>query len=303
MAGNPKKNTNAFSPEKEPNIKYQPSNLGWGLSALYEAQMLTFSASFEASEIRKKKISTILRLLIGKPQQQKNNIIAEIDIYQAFSEDAKQVWLEAYRLAKKNQDSVGAEAILLALLKQAEIQNLFARIKVSSHMAEGFLKNYLLLNTPHSEPFVKKIPFEAFFLATRLHTGKIDSLMLLGALIKLAPKDNIVQAIFINIGLTAEKLELLSVWLLGLDYEYPENSKNYKLLYCCRQAKALEEHFKYFYDFHAIEAAVRLSSGQTLKDLEHKKALQLLVKAGLLAKNKGQKNITESLVEQEAEVN
>jgi len=45
---------------------------------------------------------------------------------------------------------------------------------------------------------------------------------------------------------------------------------------------------------------VDLSQGQTLKDLEHLKSLQLLIKAGLLAQTKKTKIISESLVRQAA---
>lgn len=278
-------------------ITYRPTTQSWGLSAFYEGQLLVFSENFDLSKTGGKKLFNLFK---RKPKQKINKLIAEIDVYQAFSPDARQVWKNAYYFAKKQKDSIGAEAVLLALLKDKEIKTLFSRIKVNSSMAENFLKNYLVLNSCSSQPFIKKLPFEAYVLAAKLDTGSIDSLMLLGALVKLAPMDNITQAIFTNIGLTAEKLELLSAWLLELDYNFPEDSKNFKLLYCCRQAAILEQHFKYFYDFHAIEAAVNLSAGQSLKDLEHKKALQLLVKAGLLAKNAGQNNITANLVKQAA---
>ena len=125
--------------------------------------------------------------------------------------------------------------------------------------------------------------------------------MLLGALLNTLPEENILQAIFSNIGLTIEKLELFAVWSLGLNHEFPKNSRQAKLLFCCQQAAALERHFGYFFELPAIEAAVSLSANQTIKDLEHKKALQFLVKAAAVAKNRGTKIISENFVKQAAD--
>ncbi len=184
--------------------------------------------------------------------------------------------------------------------REPSVKNLLSRIKVDSLQAKRFINNYLKLTLSLNDDTVKKIPFEAFALAAKLHNHKVGSLMLLGGLLKATPHDNILQAVFTNIGLTAAKLELFAVWHLDLDYEFPPNSTSGKLLFCLRQATGLEEHFGYFFELPAIEAAVDLSQGQTLKDLQHLKALQLLVKAGLLAQNKKTKIISENLVKQAA---
>lgn len=291
---------------------------------------------------------------------------SHVDLYNMFSHSAKHAWRQAFALAQKRKSQIGVEDIFLALLMELPVKNLLSRIKVNSKQAEIFINNYLKLTPALSDDTVKKIPLEAFAMAVRLHNHKIGSLMLLGGLLKATPRDNILQAIFTNIGLSEAKLELFAVWHLDLNYEFPPNSTSEKLLFCLRQAGGLEEHFGYFFELPAIEAAVNLSQGQTLKelsratqqsssvnpvrkpmsaldrlwfqndsfkppilsaafsdgakvsmnivatrsiipqgrsvvrDLQHSKTLQLLVRAGLLAKNKGVKIISENLVKQAA---
>ena len=235
--------------------------------------------------------------------EQKNNtgIITKVDIYELFSPSAKRAWKNACRSSEKRKMSLGVEDVFLALLKEDSVKNLLRRLNVKTHEAEILINNYLKLTPSLGGLPLKKIPFEAFLLAAQLHNHKVGSLMLLGSLLKTTPKENILQAIFTNIGLNAGKLELFAVWLLGLNYEFPSLSTNGKLLYCLRQAQGLEEHFGYFFDLPAIEAAVDLSANQTLKDFEHKKALQFLVKAGAMARANGHKVVGQNLVRRIAE--
>ena len=283
-------------------IKYQITDSGWGLTAFYEGQRLIFSGIFEPAKIRANKLLQIFGQRLTVRSSKQTGMIANVDLYSLFSKDAKRVWNNAYRFARQRKSPIGVEDIFFALIKEKTVKQLFARTRVNTNSAEQFLKNYLQLNTVNPGQSIKKLPFEAFLITLKLHNRQIDSLMLLGALINIVPQDNILQAIFSNVGLTPGKLDLLTVWLLDLDHEFAKGSKNAKLLYCCRQAEALEQHFKYFYDFNAIETALNLSLGQTLKDLEHKKALQLLVKAGLLARGHGQKIISGPLVKEAAGV-
>ncbi len=120
--------------------------------------------------------------------------------------------------------------------------------------------------------------------------------MLLGGLLHLAPQDNVLQAIFSNINLTLDKLEILSVWILNLQYEFPEGSSSSHTTYCCLQAQNLENHFGYFFEFPAIESAVKFSQNY-YKDLRGQKALQYLVKAGALAKAAGTMRVSEKFVQ------
>jgi len=139
------------------------------------------------------------------------------------------------------------EDIFLALLKEPSVVNLLSRIKVNGPQAETFINNYLKLTPPLDGATVKKIPFEAFALAAKLHNHKIGSLMLLGGLLEATPHNNILQAIFSNIGLSAAKLELFAVWLLDLDYDFPSSSISGKLLFCLRQAANLEQTLRLFF--------------------------------------------------------
>lgn len=274
-------------------IKYKKVNSGWGLIGFFEGYKLIFSGGFKKPGALRKFLS------FGKKQEENDtSIITEVDIYKLFSPSAKEAWKNAYSSAKKRKGEVGVEDIFLALLKQPSVKNLLTRMKAGTNSAEIFLNNYLKLAPASSTETVKIIPFEAFALALKIHNHKIGSLMLLGALLEATPDDNILQAIFSNIGLTSDKLQVFAVWLLNLNFGFPKNSHPAKILYCLRQAQGLEEHFGYFFECPAIEEAVRLSSDQTLKDLQHLKALQYLVKAASLAKSKGVKIISDSLVRQ-----
>jgi hypothetical protein len=276
-------------------IKYQKTDSGWGLTGLYEGYKLVFSGNNGTGRLQK-----FFSLAHFKKRLKENSIITETDLYRLFSDSAKQAWTDAYNCAQKRKNELGLEDIFLALLKRPSVKNLMCRLKVSTDDAEIFLKNYLKLQAASGMEPVRKIPFEAFLLAAELRNHKIGSLMLLGALLRCTPQDNVLQAIFSNIGLNEEKLKILASWILSLDYEFPKNSTADKLLYCCQQAQGLEQHFGYFFEFPAIEAAVSLSSKQTLKDLEHKQALQLLVQASRLAKANGTKTISEKFVREAA---
>jgi hypothetical protein len=280
------------------NYKHNQSN--WGLEAFYEGYRLVFSADFNQTRLKKERWAKILKFFKIGPNKNPGNIIGSLDLYDLFSQSAKRAWNNAYELSKKRGQAVSVEDVFLALLKEPSVKNILDRLKVDSQQAEIFITNYLRLTSPLDGEALKKIPFEAFALSARLRNHKIGSLMLLGGLLRAVPRDNILQAIFTNIGLTSAKLELFSVWLLDLDYDFPPQSTSAQLLFCLRQAQGLEEHFGYFFDFPAITAAMNLSLGQTLKDLQHVKALQLLVKAGLLAQSKGTKIISENLVIQAA---
>ena len=283
-------------------IKYQTINSGWGLTASAEGQRLVFSGALNSAwgaGVIWQKIWPVAKPV---PKQNPGSMVQNLDLYGLFSPSAKLVWHNACSLAKKHKAEVGLEDIFLALLQSPSIKNLLARLEANTEAAQKLLKNYLKLTPYSNSAIAKKIPFEAFVLSTKLHNHKIGSIMLLGSLLHITPQDNILQAIFANIGLTEEKLKILAVWILNLNFEFPKHSTAAKLLYCCRQAQTLEEHFGYTYKFPAIETAVLLSSKQTLKDLEHKQALQYLVKAGLLAKKKKSKIITEDLVQQAAKI-
>jgi hypothetical protein len=278
-------------------IKYQKANSEWGLTGFFEGYKLVFSATFDPKKTLKRKWEKFFPFFKTKARQNHGSIIKEVDIYELFSPSAKDAWNNAYESAKEGgRKIVGPEDIFLSLLKELSVQNLFARMKVSTHDAEKFLQNYLKINPPDDKKAAQKIPFEAFALAVKLHDHKIGSLMLLGALLNATPEVNILQAIFSNIGLTREKLELLAVWLVNLNFSFPENSWNFKLLYCCRQVGLLEEHFGYFYTFKAIEMAADLSLKRTLIDLQHKEAMRLLVKAGNIARQRKTKIISENFV-------
>jgi hypothetical protein len=278
-------------------LRYQKTAGGWGVEGFYEGYRLVFYGGPILPAAKGHAVLPLFKKTVPAPK----SATGSVNIYSLFSKNARQAWELAYKLCKKRKgQEVGLEDVFLALLKSPSVKNLFSRTKVSTEAAETLLANYLKLTPATSGTVVQKIPFEAFVQALKIHNHKIGSLMLLAAVFRLAPENNILRAIFANVGLNLNKLEILSAWILDLDYDFPEGSNEAKLLFCCRQAQSLEQHLGYFFEFPAIEAAVSFSSKQTLKDLEHKKALQLLVKAAGLAKQKGKKTISKELVRQAA---
>jgi len=275
-------------------LKYQKIDSGWGLIGLFEGYRLVFSAVFTKSRFGLEEI----KKFFGPAKRPQKSIITNIDLFKLFSKDSAKAWGQAYNFARKRKQQPTPEDVFLALLGSAPVKILFNRLNLSAATTKTFFKNSVNLNSVSGAEEIKKVPFEAFALATKLHNQTIDPLMLLAGVLKCAPKGGAVSTIFSNLGLSMEKLELYCVWALNLNYEFPKNSPSGKLLYCCRQAQALEEHFGYFFQLPAIQTALELSSNQTLKDLEHKKALQILVKAAGLAKKKPTKIITVKLVRQ-----
>jgi hypothetical protein len=278
--------------------KNTTSNNTWGISAIHQGQKLVFTGTFSAERIKKERWQKVWTGLFRQKFSAANSEANGIDIYNLFSPNAKQAWIAAFNTAKKRRGKVNLADIFLALLDEPAIVNLFKRMGAGNTGATKILlKNYLKLGTPaDTGEELKKVPFEAYALAVRLHDHKIGSLMLLGAILILAPQNSILQAIFSNINLTLETLEILTVWQINLNYEFPPNSVAGQVLACCRQAELLEHHFGYLYEFSAIKTAVQLAQKQTKASLRQKTALGLLVKAGLLAQRLPFKTVTPELI-------
>ena len=280
------------------NAKINTAENYWGLAAIYEGQKLVFSGTFSQERIwreRWKKFFSVFKKDEDKAVQTTNG---QTDLYNLFSPNARQVWNQAFLQAQHRRANVTLEDIFLALLNQQSVLDIFRRLGADTNAAKVLLKNYLQLKTPgQPRDELQKIPFEAYVLATKFHDPKIGSLMLLGALVKIAPQDGILQAIFSNLTLTLYKLEVLAVWELDLNYSFPESSAGADFLDCCRQAEGLEKHFGYFYQFSAIETAVIAAAGQFNKDQRHKTTLGLLVKGGLLGRQNQTKIISEQLIQ------
>jgi len=280
-------------------IVYKTTRSGWGLTGFFEGYRLVFSARFEPKRMRGEKFRQIFPIFRKKRQlQNPNSMVSNVDVYDLFSVGGKRAWTNSYQWAKKHRHEVRAEDIFLALLEEPQVENIFKRLKVSTLTAVTFLSNYVKLqaqNGQSTEQEIKMLPFASLAAAIKLHSHEITPAFLVMGLMETLPADHIVQAIFANIGLTRQKLEVLTVWMMSLDYDFPKNSEGTKILYCLNQAKMLEEHFGYFFEFPAVELAAHLSAGY-MKDLRHLKAMHYLVKAGLLAKKAGTKIISEDLV-------
>ena len=262
------------------------------MTAVYDGYQLVFTGTAEHKRLRHEAWQRLTARFGFKHRlQEKEKLLSRVDLYALFDQPAKQIWNQACRKALNRSAPISYEDIFLLLLKQPEIQMLCRRLNSDPKAAEKFLKNYQHLHQPSPSPAIAELPFAAFDLALTLRHHKIDSLMLLGGLIITAPKDHVLSAIFSNMGLTLEKLEILAAWLLNLPVEFPPHSTAATMLYCCRQAEILESHFGYTFDYPAIEAAVKFSQDY-YQDMRHLKAMQYLVKAGLLAKSQKSKIIS-----------
>ncbi len=267
------------------------------MEGVWENRRLIFSGQTDGGLTNR--VKWLKRFLSGRKNQLLNLGASEnstIDIYSLFSKSAKDAWKQSFRLAKKRGGKPELEEIFLALLKELSVQELLKRLGAKAEDARILLDNYLKLKQPSGGETITRIPFEAFALAVKLRDHKVGSLMLLGALLKTAPKDSMLQAIFSNIGLTLDKLEVLAVWQVKLNFDFPESPQKSGLLDCARQAEFLERQFGYRFDFSAIETATALSSADNNSTRRRKNTLRLLVKAGLLAKQGKNKTISALMV-------
>ena len=156
----------------------------------------------------------------------------EINIYELFNQDAKRAWNKSLTIAKQRQSktvNLNSEErpsvsvlvtpidLFLALLEHQSIQLIFIRLGVNPADVKTILQNYAAFSIPASTNELNQIPFVAFGESLKLHNKTIDPLMLLCALGICLPEEHIIQAIFLNINLSVDKLEVLSSWIFHLD--------------------------------------------------------------------------------------
>jgi hypothetical protein len=98
-------------------IKYQKNNSNWGISALFEGQLLIFNGPSIPSH-KTNRDALIL---------QKKSIISIINIYDLFSGHAKDAWENSVVHAKKRGEELGIETIFLCLLKEPSVKKLMLR--------------------------------------------------------------------------------------------------------------------------------------------------------------------------------
>ncbi|MDE2311576.1 MAG: hypothetical protein KGJ93_00595 [Patescibacteria group bacterium] len=270
-------------------LAWQSSTDAWAVCAQYDGFWLTFSPN------RK----TIWRFWQWQMSESAALPENQVNVYQLFSLPARQAWRQADRLAKKANRTISLEDMFLALLKQRSVAQLFVKLKINPREAFALLENYAKISPPATNNLIKQLPFVAFALAANLRHDKIGSLMLLGALVELAPQSSMVAAIFSNIGLDAQKWWLVTAWVLHVPLRLPQEGINEDLAYCCWQAQNLEQMFGCYFEFPAVETALKAAAAKNAATLRQH-ALKLLVKAAGLAKQKKRKTITERLVLQAA---
>jgi hypothetical protein len=251
-------------------LTYYKSRDKWGLLAQDGDATLVFSGLLKSGRIWKE---ILAKIFLKKP---KVFVTADpIDVYQLFSPAAKKVWNNAVWMSvNQGPIKVGCIQLFLALIQDPTIKAVFSRFNADLHDAKTLLNNYMILYPPSAGvQEIKKIPFAAFAESEKLHAPNISPLMLLYALIEILPADNILQAVFGNLGLTPTKLEVLTVWLLQLNYEFPDKSFAADLLHCCQKISYIEQHNKIKYKLDALEQALIASNNNAVA------ALKLLVQA------------------------
>ena len=156
-----------------------------------------------------------------------------VDVYELFNREAKLAWNGALKFAQKRQAAaarlalepgsaapvkITAADLLLSLLENRSVASLFFRIGVNVHDIAEVIKNYALLAGEKAEGLehFDQIPFAALQEATKLHNKTIDPLMLLCSLPSCLGDEHIIQAIFLNINLSQEKLENIASWIFHL---------------------------------------------------------------------------------------
>ena len=153
------------------------------------------------------------------------------DIFQFFSEDARRVWNNSVKIAsqriaktkKLNKETAGqkefqvtADDLVLSLLEDKSVELVFWRLGINPKDIKTLLLNYAYFNSAGLGQELEQIPFVAFGESLKLHNKSIDPLMLLCALATTLPKEHILQAVFFNINLTTEEIEIISSWVFNL---------------------------------------------------------------------------------------
>ena len=262
---------------------YLPSSDAWGLQAKDGETSLVFSGTFKLARIWRDNIDKIML----KPRRA---VIAgnAVDVFRLYSPAAVKAWNRAvWRTVNQDSGPVGCVDLFLSLIRDASVKKIFSRFGADLNDARALLKNYMALsrNSAAAEE-LKKIPFEAFLETEKLRSPAITPLMLLAALLKVLPPEHILQAVFINLGLSLNRLETLTVWLENLNYDFPGQDFSKNLLHCCQRTQWLERHNRISFKLSAIEQALAASSNNPPG------AIRLLVRAAGKTHNRNKKIIS-----------
>ncbi len=170
-----------------------------------------------------------INLLNWSQQQAAEGKKASLDIYEFFSPEAKRCWNKSFELAKqrsrqreklnldgKSNGSVTALDLLSALLEDKEVILVFMRLGINIEDIKTLLSEYAIVNTIALKGELLQIPFVAFSESVKLHNRQLDPLMLLCALAIALPQDHFIQAIFFNINLSLEDLEIIAAWVFNI---------------------------------------------------------------------------------------
>lgn len=183
-------------------------------------------AKYKQEELQNKGLN-LLHFEEAKSQQSKT-----IDIYDLFNKQAKKAWNNSLTLAQNRQKEiskvvgqkqttqdleVSALDLMASLLEISSIQLVFLRLGVDPGDVKTIIQNYSRISPAAPPNELERIPFIAFQESLKLHNKTIDPLMLLCALAISLPEKHILQAIFFNINLSIERLEILTSWIFNLN--------------------------------------------------------------------------------------
>lgn len=264
-------------------LEYFPSKDKWGLYAKDGELTLVFSGFLNPIRIFKNKIS---RLLLNPQLPQITG--DAVDIFRLFTPEAELVWNRAvWKSINQGSEKSGCMHLFLSLTQDPQVREIFTRLGADLHDARKLLLNVMRLSPASSAvEELRQIPFVAFQEAEKLHSPGITPLMLLAAIVQVLSAEHILQAVFSNLDLTREKVEVLAVWRGSLNYDFPKNKNAQALLHCCQRVAIMEKHNRVFYKLNVIEEALTRSKGETAL------AMKLLIQAATRAKQDNKKNVT-----------
>jgi ATP-dependent Clp protease ATP-binding subunit ClpA len=142
-----------------------------------------------------------------------------VDLYELFTPQAKLVWQRAGQISVNGKKTNPTTyQLFLSLLKEPQVQLVFARFRTDTRDIETIVKNYTAIQGESLEQSaLEMLPFVAVQEAVKLSNRSIDPLMLLCALACLLPPEHIIQSILLNLNLNQEKLETVSAWIFEIE--------------------------------------------------------------------------------------
>jgi hypothetical protein len=264
-----------------PEVVYKKTKDSWGTKAIIDGREFIF----EPLTTSKKVLRKLTKNIFDEDTDKK-----PVNVFDLFSKETQEVWAMAKKISgnRKSNKFLGAD-IFFAISSHPGLTEIFDRLEFSIPAGKTITLNYLKLAGEPKFEDLSKLPFLALEESMKLHAHNIHPIVLMYALMHVTKEDDIVQAIFANLDLTPQKMEMLACWMLDLNYQFPEGSEEQSFLECCQKLKIIEEHNKCMFTYPAVKLALS-------KNLGKAENTKILVKAALEGKRLGKNIIKEELV-------